>query len=72
MSSSGLSIGAIIDDTLGLNFQTFVYPFTISFPNLNALEALDPHQVAIVTLSANLIVQVQSVSTGRRRQRQFR
>ena len=47
-----------IDDTLGLNFQTFVYPFTISFPNLNALEALDPHQVAIVTLSANLTVQV--------------
>jgi hypothetical protein len=47
-----------IDNTLGLNFQTFFYPFTISFPNLNAFSALDAHQVAIVTLSAQLTVQV--------------
>jgi hypothetical protein len=47
-----------IDDTLNLNFQTFLYPFTISFPNQNALNALNAHQVAIVTLTANLTVQV--------------
>jgi hypothetical protein len=41
-----------IDNTLGLNFQTFMYPFTISFPNLNAFNALNPHQVAVVTLTA--------------------
>ena len=37
-----------IDDTLGLNYQTFFVPFTISFPNLNAFNALNPHQVALV------------------------
>jgi hypothetical protein len=47
-----------IDDTLGLNYQTFLCPFTISFPNLNAFNALSQHQVAIVTLTANLTVQV--------------
>jgi hypothetical protein len=47
-----------IDETLGLNFQTFLYPFTISFPNQNAFNALNAHQVAIVTLTAKLTVQV--------------
>jgi hypothetical protein len=47
-----------IDDTLTLNFQNFLYPFTISFPNLNAFNALNAHQVAIVTLKAKLTVQV--------------
>lgn len=47
-----------IDDTLVINFQTFFCPFTISFPNLNAFNALNPHQVAIVTLTASLTVQI--------------
>jgi hypothetical protein len=47
-----------IDDTLGLNYQTFFCPFTISFPNLNAFNALNQHEVAFVTLTANLTVQV--------------
>lgn len=47
-----------IDDTLKTNFQTFFCPFTISFPNLNAFNALGPHQVAIITLSANFSGQV--------------
>ena len=47
-----------IDDTLVINFQTFFCPFTISFPNLNAFNALNPHQVAIVTLTARLTVQI--------------
>jgi hypothetical protein len=47
-----------IDDTLVINFQTFFCPFTISFPNFNAFNALNPHQVAIVTLTAILTVQI--------------
>jgi hypothetical protein len=47
-----------IDDTLVVNFQTFFCPFTISFPNLNAFNALNPHEVAIVTLTASLTVQI--------------
>jgi hypothetical protein len=47
-----------IDSTLGLNYQTFFCPFTISFPNLNAFNALNQHQAAIVTLTAKLTVQV--------------
>jgi hypothetical protein len=54
----GLPPVLAIDDTLGLNFQTFMYPFTISFPNLNAFNALNPHQAAVVTLTANFTVQV--------------
>jgi hypothetical protein len=46
-----------IDETLNLNFQTFMYPFTISFPNENAFNALSAHQVAIVTLTAKFTVQ---------------
>ena len=49
-----------IDNTLTLNFQTFLYPFTISFPNLNAFNALNAHEVAILTLTADLTVQVPS------------
>jgi hypothetical protein len=47
-----------IDDTLGLNYQTFFCPFTISFLDMGAFNALNQHQVAIVTLTANLTVQV--------------
>lgn len=54
-----------IDQTLGLNFQNFLYPFTISFPNRNAFNALDAHQIAVVTLTANLTVQVPTgISSG--------
>ncbi len=47
-----------IDNTLTLNFQTFLYPFTISFLNQNAFNALNPQQVAVLTLTANFTVQV--------------
>lgn len=46
------------DNTLGTNYQTFMYPFTISFPNENAFNALNKGQVAIVTLTAKMSVQV--------------
>jgi hypothetical protein len=62
VNSFGLPPVLAIDDTLELNFQTFLYPFTISFPNQNAFNALNPHQVAIVTLTSNLTVQA---PTGR-------
>lgn len=45
-----------VDPTLGLNYQTFLYPFTISFPNNNAFNALNLHQVAVITLQAELTV----------------
>jgi hypothetical protein len=48
------------DDTLAMNYQTFMYPYTISFPNRHAFEALDAHQVAIITLTATLTVPVPS------------
>ena len=48
------------DDTLTLNYQTFMYPFTISFPNQNAFQALGAHEVAVITLSASLTVPVPS------------
>jgi hypothetical protein len=47
-----------IDDTLGVNFQTFMYPFSVSFPNDHAFNALGAHQVAVVTLNASLTAQV--------------
>jgi hypothetical protein len=47
-----------IDDTLALNFQTFLYPYTIYFPFLSAFDALKAHQTAIITLTANLTVLV--------------
>src|SRR5581483_12120187 len=46
------------DNTLATNYQTFMYPFTISFPNENAFNALNKGQVAIVTLTAKMSVQV--------------
>ena len=54
-----------IDDTLKTNFQTFFCPFTISFPNLNAFNALNQHQVAIVTLTASLTVQIPTGANNR-------
>ncbi len=41
------------DDTLTTDFQTFLYPFTISFPSENAFTALQAHEVAVITLTAN-------------------
>lgn len=42
------------DPTLGLDYQTFMYPYTIAFPSQNAYNALNLHQVAILTLRATL------------------
>jgi hypothetical protein len=47
-----------IDSALLTNYQTLLYPYNISFPNLNAFNALNVHEVAVVTLSAELNVQV--------------
>ena len=44
------------DPTLDTDFQTFLYPFTVSFPNENAFGALDLHQAAVVTLTATFPV----------------
>jgi hypothetical protein len=44
------------DPTLGLEMQTFLYPYTISFANSNAFNALSAHQIVLVTLSASLTV----------------
>jgi hypothetical protein len=52
-----------IDNTLAIDYQTFFYPFTVLFPNLNALNALDLHQVAVLTLSASLTVPIQTGGT---------
>jgi hypothetical protein len=47
-----------IDSTLATNYQTLMYPYNISFPNLNAFNALSADEVAVITLSAELTVQV--------------
>ncbi len=47
-----------IDSTLATNYQTLLYPYNISFPNLNAFNALSAHQVAVITLAATFTVQV--------------
>jgi hypothetical protein len=47
-----------IDSTLATNYQTLFYPYNISFPNLNAFNALSGEEVAVITLSAELNVQV--------------
>ena len=44
------------DPSLDTDFQTFLYPFTISFPNNNAFNTLSLHQAAIITLSATFTV----------------
>ena len=46
------------DSTLATNYQTFLYPYNVTFPNQNAFNALNAHQVAVITLSASLTVQV--------------
>ncbi|MGN6723704.1 MAG: hypothetical protein ACTHJM_13920 [Marmoricola sp.] len=47
-----------IDSTLATNFQTLMYPYGISFANLAAFDALHAGQVAVVTLTAQLDVNV--------------
>ena len=47
-----------IDSTLATNYQTLFYPYNISFPNLNAFNALTGDEVAVITLSAQLEVPV--------------
>jgi hypothetical protein len=47
-----------IDGTLATNYQTLMYPYNITFPNLNAFNALNADEVAVITLSATLTVQV--------------
>jgi hypothetical protein len=46
------------DSTLATNYQTLFYPYNISFPNLKAFNALNADEVAVITLSAKLQVQV--------------
>lgn len=52
-----------IDPTLGLDFQTFLYPYTISFANQNAFNALTTHEVAVITLKATFTAGGVSVTT---------
>jgi hypothetical protein len=52
-----------IDDQLQIDYQTLFYPYTIAFPNENAFNTLDPHQVAVLTLTASLTVQVPTGNT---------
>jgi hypothetical protein len=47
-----------IDSTLATNYQTLLYPYNITFPNLKAFNVLNAHQDAIITLSATLTVPV--------------
>jgi hypothetical protein len=47
-----------IDSTLATNYQTLLYPYNISFPNLNAFNALNKDEVAVITLAAELTVPV--------------
>ncbi len=47
-----------IDSTLATNYQTFLYPYNISFSNLDAFDALNADQVAVITLSAEFEVPV--------------
>jgi hypothetical protein len=47
-----------IDSTLATNYQTLLYPYSITFPNLKAFNALNADEVAIITLSATLTVPV--------------
>jgi hypothetical protein len=51
------------DPTLTLEMQTFMYPYTVSFPNNKAFNALNLHQVAIVTLEASLTLGSVAVKT---------
>jgi len=44
------------DATLLEELQTFLYPYTISFSNQNAFQALNAHQVAFLTLHATFTV----------------
>jgi hypothetical protein len=46
------------DSTLATNYQTLLYPYNISFPNLKAFNALNADQTAVITLSASLTVPV--------------
>jgi hypothetical protein len=47
-----------VDSTLATIYQTFLYPYSITFPNLDAFSALNADQTAVLTLEANLTVPV--------------
>ena len=47
-----------IDSTLATDYQTLLYPYNITFPSQAAFNALNQHEVAVITLSATLTVQV--------------
>jgi hypothetical protein len=47
-----------IDSTLATNYQTLMYPYNISFPSLDAFNALNLGETAVLTLSAELTVQI--------------
>jgi hypothetical protein len=44
------------DATLGRALQRFLYPYTASFSNQNAFNALNQHQFAVITLTASITV----------------
>ncbi len=44
------------DPTLAEELQTFLYPYTVSFPGNQAFQELNAHQVAVLTLNATLTV----------------
>jgi hypothetical protein len=46
------------DNTLATNYQTLFYPYNITFPNLNAFNALGADETAVITLAATLTVPV--------------
>jgi hypothetical protein len=46
------------DGTLATNYQTFLYPYDISFPNTNAFTALSGDEIAYLTIKATLTVPV--------------
>lgn len=52
------------DATLLEELQTFLYPYTISFPSQEAFQDLDPHQVALLTLTATFTVGSTTVSSS--------
>jgi hypothetical protein len=46
------------DSTLATNYQTFLYPYNISFPNTDAFTVLSGDDVAYLTINATLTVPV--------------
>jgi hypothetical protein len=51
------------DPTLTAELQQFMYPYTVAFPDQQAFGSLNPHQAAILTLTASLTVGSTTVRT---------